>query len=92
MGNEKRLSERLSILVSNGIISNTIKADIEFTVKWFGDSGVHISMPIVEGDIRLNIEPRFRKFFVILMETVKSLILYCYFILNFCMMNTRYFF
>jgi len=61
-GNEKRLSDKLSILVSNGLISNTIKSDIEFTVKWFGDSGVHTNMPIVEDDIRLNIEPRFRKF------------------------------
>ena len=60
--NEQRLSDKLKMLVTESLISNGIKKDIEDTVKWFGDSGVHTKMDIVSDDIQLNIEPKFRKF------------------------------
>lgn len=61
-GNQLRLSEKLSVLVSNNLISSKIKSEMDDTVKWFGDSGVHTKMHIVNDDIRQIIEPKFRKF------------------------------
>ncbi len=61
-GNELRLSDKLDILTEKKIISTKTKSDIEDTVKWFGDTGVHTKMGIVEDDVRHNIEIKFRKF------------------------------
>jgi hypothetical protein len=69
-GNELRLSEKLDLLVTENLISPKIKGDIDDTIKWFGDSGVHTKMPIVSDDVRHNIEPKFRKFLTELNLTV----------------------
>lgn len=61
-GNELRLSDKLNVLLEKKLISSKTKSDIDDTVKWFGDTGVHTKMSIVGDDVRHNIEPKFRKF------------------------------
>lgn len=61
-GDELKLSKKLDVMLTKKLITNNLKNDIEQTVKFFGDSGVHTRMTIVPEDIRSIIEPKFRKF------------------------------
>ena len=61
-GDELKLSKKLDVMVTKNLITNNLKNDIEQTVKFFGDSGVHTKMTIVSEDIQTIIEPKFRKF------------------------------
>jgi len=61
-GDELKLSKKLDVMVTRKLITNNLKNDIEQTVKFFGDAGVHTKMTIISEDIRTIIEPKFRKF------------------------------
>lgn len=59
-GNEKTLSEKIKILLTEKLVTSRLASDIQ-TVKWYGDHGAHGKMKIIDADVS-EIERKLRNF------------------------------
>ncbi|MDG7045934.1 MAG: DUF4145 domain-containing protein [Nitrososphaerota archaeon] len=62
-GNELTLARKIKLLRDKNLISQQTSKHLE-TIKWFGDLGAHGRMNVVLEDVKDNIEPKVRAFFM----------------------------